>query len=270
VGLVFVVTAIAVPPFGGTIFIDPDIVRASEISAFESATYAGQGTRTMFDRRPGDWINVNAYLFNAVFSDGLTAEIQVNPEFGSESAAQIEADIYGQVIGQLATALRSNMETVWIHKGVEAFGGGNNNILIHTGQSALYTADGILEETLIHEAAHTSLDPFYANNADWLAAQQADNEFISTYAQDFPDREDIAESFLPYVAIRYREDRISQTLRDQILQTMPNRIAFFDSLELDMFPLTEEPDIADRDGDGIPDEDDLCPDFPGRPEAQGC
>ena len=31
-----------------------------------------------------------------------------------------------------------------------------------------------------------------------------------------------------------------------------------------------EAPIADRDGDGVPDEDDLCPDFPGQPEAEGC
>ena len=34
---------------------------------------------------------VNAYLFMARFDDGLTAEIQVNPEFGSASAAMAEA-----------------------------------------------------------------------------------------------------------------------------------------------------------------------------------
>ena len=50
----------------------------------------------MFDRRVEDWITVNAYLFNAQFDDGLTAEIQVNPEFGSTSAAQAEANKYGE------------------------------------------------------------------------------------------------------------------------------------------------------------------------------
>ena len=45
----------------------------------------------MFDQRVKDWIVVNAYLFMARFDDGLTAEIQVNPEFGSASAAMAEA-----------------------------------------------------------------------------------------------------------------------------------------------------------------------------------
>ena len=92
------------------------------------------------------------------------------------------------------------METVWIHRGTEPFGGGNNNLLIHTGRADLYAADGILEETLVHEAAHTSLDAAHASAPAWLAAQSADPTFISTYARDFPNREDIAESVLPYLA----------------------------------------------------------------------
>jgi len=34
-------------------------------------------------------------------------------------------------------------------------------------------------------------------------------------------------------------------------------------------PTTREK-FGDRDGDGVPDDQDYCPDFPGRPEANGC
>ena len=67
---------------------------------------------------------------------------------------------------------------------MQPFGGGNNNLLIHTGQGAQYEASGILEETFVHEAAHTSLDAVHASSAGWIAAQQADPNFISTYARD--------------------------------------------------------------------------------------
>jgi hypothetical protein len=197
----------------------------------------------MFDRRVNNWITVNAYLFNASFDDGLTAEIQVNPEFSSSDAALVEAQKYGEVIGRLPTALRTSVETVWIHKGIQPFGGGNNNLLIHTGQADLYEADGILEETFVHEAAHTSLDSTHAAATGWLAAQTGDGTFISTYARDFPDREDIAESFLPYLAIRYRSDRISQPLADTIVQTIPNRIAYFDNQSFDMYPIESDSTI---------------------------
>ena len=216
------------PPFKGTIFVDPDIITFSDPTTFQSLSFAGQGSRTMFDRRVNDWITVNAYLFNATFDDGLTTQIQVNPEFGSSETALTEAQKYADAIGRLPTALRTDVETVWIHKGTELFGGGNNNLLIHTGQADLYAADGILEETFVHEAAHTSLDAAHASAPGWLAAQSADPAFISRYARDWPNREDIAESFLLYLAVRYRSDRISQSVANVILLTMPNRIAYFD------------------------------------------
>jgi len=225
------------PPFGGTIFIAPDIITDSDPTTFLGLTDAGQGSRTMFDRRVDNWITADAYLFDASFDDGLAVEVQVNPEFGSVEAARVEAEYYAEVIGRLPTALRRDVQTVWIHQGTELFGGGNNNLLIHVGQGDLYVADGILEETFVHEAAHTSLDADHASAPGWLAAQAADPTFISDYAQDYPGREDIAESFVPYLAVRYRADRVPAALAAIIETTIPNRIAYFDGLGLDMYPL---------------------------------
>ena len=147
---------VTLPPFGGTIFIDPNIITSSDPTTFENLSLAGHGYRTMFDRRVNGWITVDAYLFSANFDDGLTAEIQVNPEFGGSEVASVEAEKYAEVIGRLPTALRKDVETVWIHKGTQLFGGGNNNLLIHIGQAELYTADGILEETFVHGISRTA------------------------------------------------------------------------------------------------------------------
>ena len=242
-------SAMAEPPFSGTIFIDPDIITDADPSTFQQVEYQGQGLRTMFDRRVNGWISNNAYLFAATFDDGLNAEIQVNSEFGSEANARVEAVRYGEKIGQLPTSLRVDVRTVWIHKGSQPFGGGNNNLLIHTGQSEDYIANGILEETLVHEAAHTSLDATHASSSGWLNAQILDNEFISTYARDNPQREDIAESILPYLAVRYREDRISTALKETIESTIPNRILYFDAIGLDWYPIAPQNLIVDIDVD---------------------
>ena len=74
----------------------------------------------MFDRRVDGWITVVAHLFNASFNDGLSVEIQVNPEFGESAIALAEAEKYARVIGRLPTALRKDVETVWIHIGYRA------------------------------------------------------------------------------------------------------------------------------------------------------
>lgn len=226
------------PPYGGTIFLDPNIIIEDDPTTFDTLTIAGRGMRTMYDRRVNDWVNENAYLFIATYDDGLSLEIQVNPEFGSEELALKEAEKYAPILGQLPSVLRKDAQTVWIHKGVQPFGGGNNNFLIHTGQTALYERDGILEETLVHEGSHTSLDNPHANSMGWLDAQKADPSFISTYARDNPTREDIAESFLPYLMIRYRSGRMDPNMVKVITETMPNRIAYFDEQNLNMFPIS--------------------------------
>jgi hypothetical protein len=216
---------------------DPDIITASDPTTFQALSPKGQGNRTMFDRRANAFVQFQAYLFDATFSDGLSAEIQVNPEFGSSEAARVEAEKYAIVIGRIPKALRIDVLTVWIHKGMEPFGGGNNNLLIHVGQGDAYIADGILEETFVHEAAHTSLDAAHAASAGWLSAQAKDVNFISTYARDNPAREDVAESVLPWLAVRYRASRISPAQITKIQRAIPNRLAYFDSLNLVVLPV---------------------------------
>jgi len=216
---------------------DPDIITAADPTTFQALTPKGQGNRTMFDRRANAFVQFQAYLFDATFSDGLSAEIQVNPEFGSSEAARVEAEKYAIVIGRIPKALRLDVLTVWIHKGMEPFGGGNNNLLIHVGQGDAYIADGILEETFVHEAAHTSLDAAHAASAGWLSAQAKDVNFISTYARDYPTREDVAESVLPWLAVRYRASRISPAQISKIQRAIPNRLAYFDSLNLVVLPI---------------------------------
>ena len=225
------------PPYEGTAFIDPDLIVASDPSALRSLHYAGRDTRIMFDRRADAFAPTDAYLFNATFEGETVVEVQVNAEFGDPVLAERHAAFYARAIGQLPAGLRTRVETVWIHRGDMPFGGGNDNILIHTGKAAEYLRDGVLEEILMHEAAHTSLDPVHAAADAWLAAQAADGGFISDYARDHPGREDVAESFGPFFALRHRRERISCGMAETIQMSMPNRIDYFDRLDLDVNPV---------------------------------
>lgn len=227
-------------PYGGTIFVDEDIITSSDSSAFVNATYTGRGMKRVYDRRVSNWDTINAYLFEVVWNDGLNSEAVINPEFANVPSAEIEAEKYGRIIGQLPYCLRTDVDEIWIHKGVELFGGGLNSILIHTGQTEFYENNGILEETLVHEACHTSLDAAHSASAGWLNAQILDEGFISDYAEDFPYREDIAESFLMWMALRYREDRISTLDFNLITAAIPNRLTYFDGIVCDLFPFQVE------------------------------
>jgi len=233
----------AAPPYAGTIFLDRNILTASDPTAFVSAAYTGTGRRQVFDRRVNAWVTIgNAFLVNAAFVDtDRLIEVIVNPEFGTQEAALAEAQKYARLVGQLPAVLRAKVQSITIHQGTQPFGGGNNNILIHTGQSAQYEAQGIIEETLVHEAAHTSLDGDHANAAGWVAAQRADPDFISTYARDNPTREDVAETFLLQLAFRHRRDRITAALSSTIERTVPNRIVYLDQQNFDLFPFVTLP-----------------------------
>lgn len=224
------------PPLGPTIFIDPDIITSDDPTSLVSVTPGGTGERLMFDRRDDDFVTYEAHLFDAAYDDGMAIEIQVNPEFDA-GEAEAAAELYAAAIGRLPAFLRAGVETVWIHLGDEDFGGGNDNILIHTGRADVYDADGILEEALVHEAAHTSLDAAHATASGWTAAQEADGNYISQYAKDNPAREDIAESLVPFIAVQYRSDRITDFLQAVIRQAIPARIDYLNAQGFELNPL---------------------------------
>jgi len=224
------------PSVEGTIFLSSTIMSQEDETTYTAIAANGIDTRTMYDRRTESFNQVDARLFNATYSDGFTIEIQVNPEF-TDAEALVEAVKYGTEVGRLPKVLKRDIATMWIHKGVEAFGGGNNNLLIHTGNSeTIYEPRSILLETLVHEGAHTSLDAYIKDDADWIYAQEADGTFISEYARDNSTREDIAESFLLYLAYRYRPESLTDQLKTFIKGAMSYRMDYFDKQNFELAP----------------------------------
>ncbi len=225
------------PPYSGTIFIESDIISPTDTSTLKSVTYKGREKKIVFDRRPNINVQIDAYIFDITYTDGLTAQAIVNPEYGSIEAAQKEAQIYAQYTSQIPYVLKSDVKIILIHKGDKPWSGYDQTMLIHTGKTPLYLSRDIVEETIVHEATHTKLDAEHANTSEWIAAQEADNNFISTYAQDHPFREDVAETFLLWFAVTYRRDRISAENYSKITKAIPNRIAYFNNQNFDLRPL---------------------------------
>ncbi len=239
-------------PYAGTIFVDPDIISATDPSTFVSSTYTGQSMETVYDYRIPGWVDMLAYHFTVLWDDGLSTVAMVDPEFGSEAAAGAEAVIYGTALGKVPACLRDGVHALWIHAGVASFGGGNNAITIHTGRGQQYIDDGILEEAFVHESTHCSFSPTYDTDAGWLAAQAADPDFISTYAQDYPLTEDLPETYLMWLAVRHRPSRISVSDYNTTLATIPNRLAFLDGVACDLYPVISETGIAGIDERLVP------------------
>lgn len=220
----------------GTVFVAPDLITSNDPTSLIEVTYIGQANRSMFDRRLKDWATYEAYLFEASYESSEPIEIQVNPEYGTVKEARKQAEKYARVIGQLPWILRSGIKTSWIHKGKELFGGGNDNVLIHTGMTPDYERRGVLEEAILHEATHTSLDAVVSSSEAWRAAQKSDGIFVSKYAAQHPQREDLAETHLVYLAIRHKPERLPEGFKERVERGIPARLKFLDTMRGSLSP----------------------------------
>lgn len=250
------ISAHAAPPYSGTAFIASDLITQADPTKFVGIVDRGLQSRNVFDRRIGDYVIMDVFVYDTLYLDGHEIEFQVNPEFGDIDASRQQVDSYAPVIGRLPNALRRGLGIVWIHAGDNPFGGtpfdgSNPALLIHTGALAQsYINQGVLEEILVHEATHAVLDVPVRDRQDWLDAQTSDNEFISTYARDNPQSEDVAESFLPYLAVCCGQGRVPASVVNTTSATIPARLRVFDSLLLDLDPL-RDPDVLFRDAFGL-------------------
>ena len=117
----------------GTIFLNQNWVPDGVATVFTSLTSTGECVRNMYDRRTASFNWTNAWCFDNQYSDeNKTVEVQVNRNDFTESEALTHANFYAEAVGRLPKFLRRDLETLWIHDGMNAFGGGNNNLLIHT------------------------------------------------------------------------------------------------------------------------------------------
>ena len=177
----------AAPPFTNTTHISKDIIIASDPSSFKELSDGGDSVRKVFDRRTSAWAETKVWLFKVVYADRAEpTEVRVNKEFSDVTKARSLALKYAKVVGQLPACLRMDVQTITIHDGKKPCGGGNHGILIHVQQAEMHERDGFLEEVLIHECTHTSLDAVHASDALGLGSVGARRR--SDGAPDQPGR----------------------------------------------------------------------------------
>ena len=231
------------PPFGGTMWDLPDLITSSDYTIYSTSSYQGIETRLFYDKSIPDFLNYPAHVYKVNFGDDLSIDFEIYTEFTQDEAGNIEQK-YAPLIGQLGKDLRRNIKSFEFLKGEEVASAQRTddlnyaNITFHTDwlTNLVETRpDGDkTEELLIHESAHLSIDPYVYGQQGWTDAVNLDGNFLSTYAKDNPDSEDVAETFQAYIAVKFFPDRISNSLRDTILSVCLNRFKYFDSLNLDL------------------------------------
>ena len=231
------------PPFSGTMWDLPDLISSSDYTVYSTSIYEGIETRLFYDKSIPDFINYPAHIFKVNFGDGLSVDFEIYSEFSEQEAISIEQK-YAPLMGQLGKELRKDIKSIEFLKGDSVASAQRSadlsyaNITFHIDwltNTVETRPDGDkTEELLIHEAAHLSIDPYVYNQQGWIDAVSLDNNYISTYAKDNPDSEDVAETFQAYIAVKYFPERISNSLRDTILSVCLNRFKYFDSLNFDL------------------------------------
>ena len=66
---------------------------------------------------------------------------------------------------------------------------------------------------MLHEAAHASLDQYLYESSEWNNAAEKDLYYISDYAAENPQREDVSESVVMWFALRFNKDLFSDNAR---------------------------------------------------------
>ena len=231
----------------GTIFKYPETITSNDPTSFEKLSMSSlEKDIRMYDREAkdgeGNWISVEAYVFDLNYNDGLSAKVRVRKDdYTKEDDARKDAEKYAKMMGQLPRFLRGSVKFINLMKGDREWGGNSATqaIDMQIGDiSKDYEARGILEETLVHESCHVYFSDTKHNAPDWVKAKKDDPLFISKYASDFPQREDFAESVVPYIALKFRRSRITVDQAKEIVQAIPNRIKYLEKEKYKMYPLT--------------------------------
>lgn len=210
-----------------------DLIRPTDPSAFGCLVDLGTGPGEFYDKVIDELVfPEDTHFFEARYTDGSIVEIRIHPELLVDTAPVDQAERIALPIGLLPAELRAGIERVGFLDGdatAQADGGGEG-IHLYEDNVTVRESTNRLEETLFHESVHTSLDDTYASSAEWTAAQEADGEYLTEYAAQESDREDLAETALYTWALQHHPDRISPEDADAWTAQIPRRLAFFESI----------------------------------------
>lgn len=193
----------------GTVWVSPDVITDADPSALDSVVYVGRGMRGFYDpfeceRRWRDDLVV--FLFEAHFAGGATMEVQAHTAYGEAESALAAARQFLPPMGRLPRMLIDGGREVELSPAPDYGAGGNGcGKIYHWGARA--DPAGFVEEMALHEGSHAVLEDCGwdgcridraglggSRSAEWRAAQAADSLFISAYARDNPESEDMAET----------------------------------------------------------------------------
>jgi hypothetical protein len=203
---------------------DLDFIRPDDPAACWSLTRTARARTEMYDPRRDILFVEGAFQFTVTFADhNMRLNVHPKTRNPAQRARQAAASV-----ARLPGEMRRAVTYVNILDGdgaawEDAQGG---FFTLYDGLMARRLAEHDLDETVFHEAAHVALDPVLSNDPDWRANQQADGAFITRYAAENPDKEDIAETALFVWTMLYHPGRLPVGVEAAVRATIPNRLEY--------------------------------------------
>jgi len=242
------------PPYWGTIFVDGDIINDEDhptsLKRIETFQDDVQCVR-IWNYRTLQYETVDAYIYHVTFDDTVQSQFWVRKSDFDRKEGLPEVIKYAHYLGQVPQFLRRGANVVSIQSGdFGGYGGARYRITLHVGWDATNSAvfgnsRDIYAEALVHEGSHTILDYTTFDTNEWNQAVAADGGFISNYAQQHPQREDVAETILLWIGIRIGS--LNDADRTITQQAIPNRLAYFDKRGFNLYPLGDSKNTIDND-----------------------
>ena len=203
-----------------------DFITPDDPSALLCVKEDGTQTLDVFDARVLKTRQTKVFKFHAYYGDGHRVNFHVNTEFQTLRTARELATEVAFPLGQIPASLRSGVLDVAIHKDREVAHAGKGWIVFHADGMRIRQAANHFEETVLHEAVHAAWDRSYAQSPEWTDAQAADRTFISQYARDNPETEDLAETVVFAYGV-FRKPKSYGPRRAKFIEgRIPNRLAF--------------------------------------------
>jgi hypothetical protein len=229
---------------------DLDFIRADDPAAgWCMGAASDPATLEMPDKRTDSLLLSGVTRRLISFMDGTTVEIWTNPAVPDGKATDALHTEVANAVAKLPRRMRNLLSHIIIHDGDEpAFAEDQGRFFVlYAGNIARRLATHDLEETVFHEAAHATLDVPFASDLAWQEAQQSDGVFLTRYAEEWPMREDLAESALFAWAVLVHPGRLPIDVETAVKDRIPARLKvlaeiFKDDLLMD--PADKRPDCG--------------------------
>jgi len=211
---------------------------------------------TFKDTNKGKTKTFRAFSFIGEYEDNISIKIFVeyNKDSKNYKEAEKKALYFANMFGQMPYFLKEHAVKIYIHRKTGkkevvspwwVRDDGKSELHINESRCGNYLSsqggnysNHECVPLMIHELAHLLkfADNSVISNSKWKKARKLDKKFYCTKYAKINIEEDFAESVMCWIGARYKSNKIKKSKVTKMNEFIPNRLKFFDDLNLNMYP----------------------------------